>query len=162
MRLAVVLWLGCFVMSLLPFAWAKRYRPVGATATTYGMSRAEAETQLYRVSRSPQGDMRLKVIIAGGGIAGMAAALLLERHGLRPVIVERSHTPSNDVGAGLNIVPKVILASTTRKPGSVVGSLGCLTKCSSSGGARETLTLGCPGRQGAHLQNRKGIISTAR
>jgi 2-polyprenyl-6-methoxyphenol hydroxylase-like FAD-dependent oxidoreductase len=47
---------------------------------------------------------RLKTLIIGGGIAGMALAALLNRWGERPVIVERSK-PSQSAGYNLAIYP---------------------------------------------------------
>ncbi|MES1167260.1 MAG: FAD-dependent monooxygenase, partial [Pseudomonadota bacterium] len=48
--------------------------------------------------------MRRKVIIAGGGIGGMTAALALQRSGLEVTIFERAPTFA-EIGAGMSLWP---------------------------------------------------------
>src|SRR5207248_4944234 len=46
------------------------------------------------------------VIIAGGGVGGLAAALALSRHGLRVLVLERRSGPGN-VNRGDSLLPAV-------------------------------------------------------
>lgn len=48
--------------------------------------------------------MRKKLIISGGGIGGMAAALALHRAGMQVTVYERSPAFS-EVGAGMSLWP---------------------------------------------------------
>src|SRR3954469_13690751 len=45
------------------------------------------------------------VLIAGGGIGGLAAALALARKGFRSVVLEQA-PPFGEIGAGIQIAPK--------------------------------------------------------
>ena len=46
----------------------------------------------------------LRVLIAGGGIGGLSAALLLARHGASVTVLEQAET-LNDLGAGIQLAP---------------------------------------------------------
>jgi salicylate hydroxylase len=50
-----------------------------------------------------------RIAIVGGGIAGLAAALALERRGVEAIICEQSPTLS-EIGAGLNLTPNAVKA----------------------------------------------------
>ncbi len=52
---------------------------------------------------------RLPVLIAGGGIGGLALALALARHGRRSVVLERQPTPAT-AGAGIQLGPNGVAA----------------------------------------------------
>jgi salicylate hydroxylase len=50
-----------------------------------------------------------RVLVIGGGIGGLAAALALERRGAQAIVCEQSPTLS-EIGAGLNLTPNAIKA----------------------------------------------------
>src|SRR5437667_8156424 len=50
-----------------------------------------------------------RIVVVGGGIGGLAAALALERRGAEVVVCEQSLALS-DIGAGLNLSPNAMMA----------------------------------------------------
>jgi len=50
-----------------------------------------------------------QVLIVGGGIGGLAAALALERRGAETIVCEQSPALS-EIGAGLNLTPNAVKA----------------------------------------------------
>src|SRR5260370_29788229 len=50
-----------------------------------------------------------RIVIIGGGVGGLAAALALERHGAEIVVCEQS-LALNEIGEGLNLRPNALMA----------------------------------------------------
>src|SRR5467141_2047727 len=50
-----------------------------------------------------------RIVIIGGGVGGLAAALALERRGAEIMVCEQSPA-LNDIGAGLNLSPNALMA----------------------------------------------------
>ena len=66
----------------------------------------------------------MKIVIVGGGIAGLAAALALHAHGARPVLLEQAPA-FREVGAGLQISPNGVAVLRALGLGRALAEVSC-------------------------------------
>ncbi len=65
----------------------------------------------------------MRVLIAGGGIGGMTAAIALRHHGIEPVVLEQAEA-MNEIGAGIQIAGNAMIVLRKLGLEAAIGSAG--------------------------------------
>lgn len=76
--------------------------------------------------RSPSPGRPSVVLICGGGIGGLVAALCLDRAGLHPVVFEAARQ-IRPLGVGINLLPHAVRILTALDLGPALASAGIAT-----------------------------------
>jgi salicylate hydroxylase len=87
--------------------------------------------------------MKKPVVIAGGGIGGLAAALALARKGFRSVVLEQAQQ-FGEIGAGIQIAPNAWHALDALGVGALVKKERCSSStcsCSTASAARRIIDI---------------------